>query len=147
MTDLSIDFAPDGPTASYLLSGTPTRTRGETVSLELGFEPAAEAEYDAMVDRLAFVSPVRTGTSHDGVPWVDEDLPARAPVSSQILEVRPGADVEDVEPFWGALVGGSDDSKPPRDLRTVTVELAFLADGDAYESRTALREDIGASSL
>lgn len=168
MADLTIDFQPDGPTATYLTSGTPTRTRGATVSLELGFDPSWTGaggygtdygssygtagatgvdEYDAMVDRLAFVSTAHTGLSNDGVPWVVEDLPSRAPVSSQVLEVVPGADVQDIDAFWGVLVGGDDSSRPPRGLRTMTVELVFLADGDEYASRTALKNDLAVASL
>jgi len=148
MSDLTISFDPDGPTATYLQSNTPTRTRGETVSLSIGFDPQSHAnDYDDMVERLAFVSPVRTGRNHNGVPWVQEDLPARAPVSSQVLEVVPGAGVDDIESFWGALVGGTDESMPPRGLKTMTVELVFLADGDEYADRTALKNDIGPNSL
>lgn len=160
MSDISIDFKPDGPVASYLLSSTPTRTRGETVSLEIGFEPGwpdygdvygttALQEYQDMVDRLGFVLSQGSdvGVSHDSVPWVQEDLPSRAPVSSQVLLVEPGADVQDIDPFWGALTNGDDSSRPPRGLRTMTVELVFLADGSEYADRTALKNDIGASSL
>lgn len=146
MADLTIDFQPDGPTASWTTSAAPTRTRGETVTLDLQFRPADSAEYDSMVERLAFTDPVWTGVQADGIPWVDEDLPSSAPVTSQILDVTPGAGVG-FEGFWAALVGGTDNSQPARELDRVSVELVFLADSDEYSSRSALKNDIGAVSL
>lgn len=164
MALLHIDFEPNGPQATYLQSDSPTRTRGARVSLELAFDPdggpgygndygseyglgEGVTEYNRMVDRLEYVDPIFTGLSHDGVPWVDEDLPARAPFTSQIFEVVPGDDVTDIDPFWGVIVGGQDTSRPPRGLRTMTVELVFLADGSRYATRDELRNDIGATSL
>jgi len=150
-----------------MLNETPTRTRGETVELELIWSPASFGarggygddygtlygvadpldEYQAMVERLEWVDPIYTGVSHTGVPWVDERLPERAPVDTQILRVEPGSDVADVETFWGVLVGGEDRSRPPRGTRTISVELVYLAAGDQYSDRGALRADIGADAL
>jgi hypothetical protein len=125
---------------------TPTRTRGRQFTLELLFLPPDHAEYESLVERLAFVDPVFTGRNNNGVPWVDERLPARAPVDSQILKVVPGAAVQ-IEPFWAVLAGGQDNSRPRRGNKTVSVDVVFLADGDEYADRAAVQDALGALSL
>lgn len=144
MADFTIDFAPDGPTATWTTSTTPTRTRGETATLDLTFAPANSSDYGDMQDQLEFTDPVWTGVNLSGVPWVKEDLPARAPVSTQIFEITPGSDIQDVDAFWGVITGGSDDSQPARADKRVSVDVVFLADGSEYADRTTLKNDLGA---
>lgn len=160
MRDTTISFEPDGPKAASLTSATPTRTRGETVTLSLGWERGTGyghsygsdygtgfglGEYENMANRLAFTDPTWTGLNQ-GVPWVAEDLPASAPVDSQVLKVVPGSAVHDIESFWGVLVGGTDNSHPPGSRR-MDVELVFLADGSEFADRSALKDDLGDTSL
>jgi hypothetical protein len=166
MKDVTITLEPDGVVATGLLSSTPTKTRGESVELELLYEGNLATQYEdgteysddqlygdpvahygRMADRLSFVNAIYTGFSHDGVPWVDERLPDRAPVSSQIVRVKPGDGINDIDSFWGVIVSGEDNSRPPQSSRRVTVELVYLADGDRYSTRDDLRADIGPNAL
>ncbi|WP_089650086.1 hypothetical protein [Halobacterium hubeiense] len=145
--EITLSLEPDGPTASGFTSPTPTRTRGEQLTIELLFLPQDHGEYAALQERLGFVDAVYTGRSHDGVPWVDEQLPARAPVTSQILRVTPGADIPDFDPFWGVLVGGEDQSRPPQGQRRVSIDVVYLAEGSRYADRAAVEADLGATSI
>ena len=139
-------------TATGLASDTPVLERGSTISLKFVFEGGTlhddgtlhadgtvhgdtRAHYRRLLERLEFTDAcVRRGVSHNGVPWIRERLPARAPVDSQVVLVEPHRDVLDVEPFWAAVVGGSTDNRPVDDTgaRWITLELFVLAAGVEY---------------
>lgn len=142
---IELSFDPDGPTATSLSPPVPTMTRGGRVRLNLFFASDRIADYEAMAERLEWLSVISTGVSNNGVPWVYEDLPARAPFSTQIFRLEPGAEL----PFsskWVVLTGGSDQTGQ-QNYGAVEAEVRVLAEGSRYADRAALRSDIGESGL
>ena len=149
--------------ASELADDTPVLTRGTEISLRFLFRGGKihddgtmhddgtfhgdlVAHYKRLRDRLKFTdASIRRGTSYNGVPWVRERLPERAPVDSQVVLVEPQSGVVDVDSFWAAVVGGGTDHRPSgeNDARWLTLELFVLADGSEYQDRQALLDDLG----
>lgn len=104
--------------------------------------------YRAVRDRLEFADAVvRRGQSIEGVPYVRERLPARAPVDSQIVLVEPADNIQTLSSFWAAVIGGTDESSDGFDIRRITLELFVLADGSRYSSRRELEDDLASEVI
>ena len=149
--------------ASALVDETPVLERGAEISLAFLFRGGKlhadgtlhddgtfhgdlRAHYQRLLERLEYADAVvNRGRSANGVPFVVEDIPDRAPVETQIVYVEPATDVVDAEPFWAAIVGGETATRPagPSDPRTVTLDLFVLAHGAEYASREELTSDLG----
>jgi len=154
--------------ADGLESGQPTFTVGQRESLTFRFEttPAptgtgygeaaygellygygGNAQYADLVEYLEYADAVTVDTTIDALPLLSESLPERAPVESNIVLIDPvGADVAFVDPWWGVITGGSDDTPALGFSRTdrfvVTLEVTWLAPGDEYADRTELENDL-----
>lgn len=138
--------------ATALASDTPVLERGTTVSLRFLFEGGKlhadgtlhddgtfhgdlRAHYNRLRERLEFADAVvRRGVSHNGVPWFRERIPARAPIDSQVVYVKPAQGIIDAEPFWALVIGGETDHRPTAEAgaRWLTLELFVLASGGRY---------------
>jgi len=104
--------------------------------------------YRAVRDRLEFSDAVvRRGRSIAGVPYVREQLPTRAPVDSQIVLVEPADGIQALNPFWAAVVGGTDESSDGVGTRRLTLALFKLADGSRYSSRSDLEDDLASEVI
>jgi len=157
-------------TAQGVLKDSRTLERGDTAELTFVFIPGAGtafedgttfadgtvfgsaetilAAYRAVRDRLKFSDAVvRRGRSLDGVPFVRERLPSRAPVDSQIVLVEPADGIQTLNPFWAAVVGGTDESSDGFGTRRLTLELFKLADGSRYDSRGDLEDDLASEVI
>lgn len=146
-----ISWTIDGIEADGLVGQTPTLTRAETITLAFIFRRSTGSgqDYDDLREYLEWASErsIRLGTTDTGVPWVRERLPSRASVDSLIVPVETGADVEDIDGLWGAIVSGEDQSEPPSDIRRVTIDVSILADIDEYATREELLADLGSEVI
>ena len=160
-----------GDIAQGLVAGTPTLERGAVAELTFVFTPAAGgtlfeddtlfddgtafggaakilATYRAVRERLEFADAVvRRGRSIEGVPYVRERIPERAPIDSQIVLVEPGDDIDGFGSFWAVVVGGRDESGNEFGVRRLTLELFVLADGSRYDSRSELEDDLASEVI
>ncbi|MXV62082.1 hypothetical protein GS429_08410 [Natronorubrum sp. JWXQ-INN-674] len=168
MTDETIHWAIGENVASGLTDETPLLTRGDKITLRFFFNGRGTEHTDgvehndglihgdaigsfrAVRDRLTFASAsINTGTTDRGVPWVRERLPDHAPVESQIILVKPADEESDADPFWAAVIGGDDFSRPAskRNARELELELFVIADGDEYDDREELLDELGSSVI
>ncbi|QCW03574.1 hypothetical protein [Natrinema pallidum] len=96
---------------------------------------------------LEYVHTVQTGETHTGEVWVQEEANPNDPVSSHIVDVVPGQGVRDIDPFWGVIVGGSDDSRGLPDYRDLTLELVWIAPRSAYADRAAVEAAVATAPI
>jgi len=159
-----------GEIAQGVLKDSRDLERGDTAELTFVFIPSAGTAFEdgttfadgtvfgspetileayrAVRDRLKFADAVvRRGRSIEGVPYVRERLPARAPVDSQIVLVEPADGIQALNPFWAAVVGGTDESSDGFGTRRFTLELFKLADGSRYPSRSDLEDDLASDVI
>ena len=165
------EIAVGSETAQGLAAGTPTLERGAVAELTFLFIPAEGSTsfkdgtlfadgtvfgnasdivstYRTVRERLEFADAVvRRGRSIEPVPYVRERVPDRAPIDSQIVLIKPSDDINSIDPFWAAVVGGTDESSNEFGVRRLTLELFVLADGSRYGSRSELEDDLASEVI
>lgn len=137
MMDVSwtIGTSPDGAvTAERLLGGMPTYTRGQTITLQFGFQ---QANYETLREYLDFVHTPSTTTSLSGTAYY---RPNHTDPESLLMSFDPsGSSIPaSVTGLWGVLVGGSDETDHTLSNNQISLQVFVLAELAEYADRTAV---------
>lgn len=143
-----------GDTVADAISNLPTVRVGETVQLELRFRendmanvfstPAERHGELMQLIRWANDATVTVDRSSSGVSNYREEVPARAAVESFVVPVEFGDGITRIPDFWGVVTGGEDTRGSGSGRVSLRLDVAVLAFGDEYRSRSELAADLSA---
>lgn len=125
---------------------SPTWTWGEETQLRFWFQSGsspggndAQTRFSSLQDyvRGAALSTTKVYDTRSR-PRYEERVPTASPVSSLVVAIEPGNDVQGVDSVWALLVGGTDESRPVTGNYQLMVTVVPLALRSAYADRQAV---------
>ena len=139
-SDISILVGPSR--ADAIERPIPTPIVGTEISMTLLYHPSGIPNYDGRYDTIRDMilradDRVTTGRTIDGTPWFAE----RQDVTL-LSAVKPGEGIPKLEPFWGIITGGTDQSGVPSAGAQIDVDIFVLAKLDDYPSRQTVKENL-----
>lgn len=158
MTDENTTWAIGDHVVEAVAAPQPTLARGEQLTLTVAWHRRGtlheddtlhddgtvhgdyHGQYRALREFLAYPDRVRVWVSDTGVPAFRERLPDAGRYDTHVVRVEPGEGIDDAEPFWAAIVGGSDASTVPARRRELDLEMVVLGTVEEFEDEGELRE-------
>lgn len=138
------DILVDGHLGDY-----PEPTRGDRQSFEWVVYPRPSASqsqataYERLTAFAVDAGRFATVTTEQSTLRFDERLPPSARVSTLLVKIEPGADIEGAPTLWG-LVDSIDDQTQRRGGRVrVDMNVLVLSDVGEHSDESSLRSDLG----
>lgn len=128
---------------------TPDLKRAKRVDLTFGFWDDASITTDHVTRYKNFrqygdyAGSANVQQSIVGTPLITERVPQSAAVDSIILDLVPGADVDETPGVWAVITDMTDQTRLPADMARIDVSIKILAELSEYADRQALKDDMG----
>lgn len=125
--------------ADAALAARPTFTIGAEVELTFLFHSSGHlSEYSDLLDHIEYLNDttITHGSSMQGRPYYRQSINPNAPVSSYLVELKPGSGISEVDSYWAVMVGGSDETRLVGAGERVTVTFLLIAPLSQYSTRS-----------
>jgi hypothetical protein len=154
VTDLTWTFDPDRSDGGVLVDSVdddmPEYRVGKTYQLDFVFWKNTQDSttgnldrYEAVREYSRYAGRYAMQEAIDGTARFSEHTPDGASVDSIVVQLVPDTGLTATDGIWIILDDVDDTTRYPADLARIGLRFTVLARGDQYDTRTAIKNDLG----